>query len=165
MSVGFELYCTNFSPFHFCVLVVYPTFELLALRQPHLPQVATCDYHTAVVTSNGQLYTCGAKENGKLGHGSQGPSGSLGRITRVTKFLDSDEQTDMDVKVGYVRKLSFQPLRIFIAFSSTIASMMCLESVSQLLSSTSAYSVNLTLIGQRLRLHWASRSLLSSVKT
>ena len=55
-----------------------------------------------MVTSNGQLYTCGAKENGKLGHGNQGTSGNLGRITRITKFLDNDEQTDMDVKIGYV---------------------------------------------------------------
>ena len=55
-----------------------------------------------MLTFNGHLYTCGAKENGKLGHGSQGSSGNLGRITRVTKFLDSDEQTDMDVRIGYV---------------------------------------------------------------
>ena len=55
-----------------------------------------------MLTFNGHLYTCGAKENGKLGHGSQGSSGNLGRITRVTKFLDCDEQTDMDVRIGYV---------------------------------------------------------------
>lgn len=62
-----------------------------------------------MITSNGHLYTCGAKENGKLGHGNQGPSGNLGRITRVTKFLDSDEQTDMDIKIGYVSLLASSP--------------------------------------------------------
>ncbi|CAI8021126.1 Probable E3 ubiquitin-protein ligase HERC1 [Geodia barretti] len=73
-----------------------------ALAGKDCKQVWTCDYHTAVLASTGHLYTCGAKENGKLGHGNQGASGNIGRITRITKFLDCDEQTDMDVKIGYV---------------------------------------------------------------
>ena len=66
-----------------------------------------------MLTFNGHLYTCGAKENGKLGHGSQGSSGNLGRITRITKFLDSDEQTDMDVRIGYVSTQIFFILQKF----------------------------------------------------
>ena len=89
-------------------------FFILSLNHQHTPlQIATCDYHTAMLTFNGHLYTCGAKENGKLGHGSQGSSGNLGRITRVTKFLDSDEQTDMDVRIGYVRTQIFSFCNFF----------------------------------------------------
>ena len=62
-----------------------------------------------MLTFDGHLYTCGAKENGKLGHGSQGSSGNIGRITQITKFLDSDEQTDMDIRIGYVSNLDKKP--------------------------------------------------------
>ena len=51
----------------------------------------------------GHLYTFGSKENGKLGHGRDVPSGSTGNVHRVAKFLDSDRTTDMgDVRIGYV---------------------------------------------------------------
>ena len=51
----------------------------------------------------GHLYTFGSKENGKLGHGRDVPSGSTGNVTRVAKFLDSDQTTDMgDIRIGYV---------------------------------------------------------------
>lgn len=103
-----------FSPSHLHLPLFFPPSLPSSLIYNSLFQVATCDYHTAVVTSTGHLYTCGAKENGKLGHGSQGPSGNLGRITRVTKFLDSDEQTDMDVKIGYVsHSISASHLQLF----------------------------------------------------
>ena len=45
----------------------------------------------------------GSKEHGKLGRGRDVPSGSLGVVGKVEKFLDSDEQTEIeDVKIGYV---------------------------------------------------------------
>ena len=83
-----------------------------------------------MVTSDGHLYTCGAKENGKLGHGSHGPSGNLGRITRVTKFLDSDEQTDMDVKIGYVSHRTLISLFIDIAGGSICGLLALSDNVS-----------------------------------
>ena len=66
-------------------------------------QVSCCDYHAAAVSTTGHLYTFGSKENGKLGHGRDVPSGSTGNVTRVSKFFDSDQTTDMgDVRIGYV---------------------------------------------------------------
>ena len=68
-----------------------------------LPQLACCDYHCAAVTTRGDLYTFGSKENGKLGVGRDVSSGSTGHVTQITKFLDSDEMTELaDVKIGYV---------------------------------------------------------------
>ena len=65
--------------------------------------MASCDYHCAAVTTNGCLYTFGSKENGKLGHGRDVPSGSIGHVTQVMKFMDSDENTELvDIKIGYV---------------------------------------------------------------
>ena len=66
-------------------------------------QISCCDYHSAAISTIGHLYTFGSKENGKLGHGRDVPSGSTGNVTRVAKFLDSDETTDMgDIRIGYV---------------------------------------------------------------
>ena len=66
-------------------------------------QIACCDYHSAAVSTVGHLYTFGSKENGKLGHGRDVPSGSTGNVIQVSKFLDSDQTTDMgDVRIGYV---------------------------------------------------------------
>ena len=66
-------------------------------------QVACCDYHSAAVSTVGHLYTFGSKENGKLGHGRDVPSGSTGNVLQISKFLDSDQTTDMgDVRIGYV---------------------------------------------------------------
>ena len=95
-----------------------------------------------MLTFNGHLYTCGAKENGKLGHGSQGSSGNLGRITRITKFLDSDEQTDMDVRIGYVSTNFFFILQKFSSLNLKLYYMYIMHS----------------------RLHWDSHILLLSVK-
>ena len=67
--------------------------------------MACCDYHSAAVTTTGELYTFGSKENGKLGLGRDTPSGSAGHVTRVTRFLDTDEQTELeDVVIGNVKK-------------------------------------------------------------
>ena len=55
------------------------------------------------MTTSGDLYTFGSKENGKLGHGRDTPSGSIGHVTQITRFLDSDEQTEWEeVKIGHV---------------------------------------------------------------
>ena len=55
------------------------------------------------MTTNGDLYTFGSKENGKLGLGRDTPSGSVGHVTQVTRFLDSDELTELaNTKIGYV---------------------------------------------------------------
>ena len=68
-----------------------------------LTQISCCDYHSAAISTIGHLYTFGSKENGKLGHGRDVPSGSTGNVTRVSKFLDSDQTTDMgDIRIGYV---------------------------------------------------------------
>ncbi len=66
-------------------------------------QLACCDYHCAAVTTTGDVYTFGSKENGKLGLGRDTPSGSTGHVTQVTKFMDSDETTELaNIKIGYV---------------------------------------------------------------
>ena len=68
-----------------------------------LTQISCCDYHSAAISTIGHLYTFGSKENGKLGHGRDVPSGSTGNVTHVSKFLDSDQTTDMgDIRIGYV---------------------------------------------------------------
>ena len=36
------------------------------------------------MTTSGDLYTFGSKENGKLGHGRDSPSGSIGHVTQIT---------------------------------------------------------------------------------
>ena len=80
--------------------------SLFSLSSPLLSlllQLASCDYHCAAVTTGGDLYTFGSKENGKLGRGRDSPSGSIGHVTQITRFLDSDEQTEWeDVKIGCV---------------------------------------------------------------
>ena len=69
----------------------------------HIAQISCCDYHSAAVSTIGHLYTFGSKDNGKLGHGRDAPPGANGTVTRVTKFLDSDQTTDMgDIRIGYV---------------------------------------------------------------
>ncbi|XP_064390094.1 probable E3 ubiquitin-protein ligase HERC1 isoform X2 [Halichondria panicea] len=68
--------------------------------------IAAGDYHCAVVSSQGELYTMGSKDNGKLGRGSSLPTSSRGNVTvgKVDKFFDSNETTQLlnDVKIGYV---------------------------------------------------------------
>lgn len=66
-------------------------------------QIACCDYHCAVVTESGRVFTFGSKENGKLGLGRDVPSTSVGHVTEVSKFYGTDERTLMpNVKIGYV---------------------------------------------------------------
>ena len=68
-----------------------------------LVQIAACDYHCAVVTSDGDLYTMGSKENGKLGRGVVVPGSNSYTVGKVERFNDSDEGTQLnDVKIGYV---------------------------------------------------------------
>lgn len=51
------------------------------------------------------MYTFGSKENGKLGHGRDNPTGSVGHVTEVTKYYDVDEQTLIpNVKIGHVSR-------------------------------------------------------------
>ena len=64
-------------------------------------QIATCDNHSAAVTTTGKLYTFGSKAGGKLG---QGKLDSIdGKVAVVSKFLMANEQQEIpDVRIGYV---------------------------------------------------------------
>ena len=87
---------------HICTHTLMDT-SIPTHTHPLLTQISCCDYHSAAISTIGHLYTFGSKENGKLGHGRDVPSGSTGNVTRVAKFLDSDQTTDMgDVRIGYV---------------------------------------------------------------
>lgn len=79
-----------------CFSLLYDSFILCL-------QISCCDYHSAAVTESGCVFTFGSKECGKLGHGRDNPSGSLGRVNEIAKFYDVDNRTLIpNVKIGYV---------------------------------------------------------------
>ena len=56
-----------------------------------------------MLTESGRVFTFGSKENGKLGHGREFPSGSTGSVAEVEKFYQADERTLIpNVKIGHV---------------------------------------------------------------
>lgn len=81
------------------------TYSCANINISHYAQIAAGDYHCAALTSNGELYTMGSKENGKLGQGSSSSASSRNTSTvgKVEKFYGADESTQLnDVAIGYV---------------------------------------------------------------
>jgi len=57
------------------------------------------------VSEDGCVFTFGSQDSGKLGHGRESFWSGVGRVTEITRFHDSDGDSQIpEVKIGYVRK-------------------------------------------------------------